>query len=122
MPTGKHSNWTHLCVFLGLDIGFDARRRSASHAALVDGVLADWGRRRRKNAIEDFQLRKDGTQRRQKNRLFMQLQDIHWGLSNVLLKAVLKVLPIFCEKTASVTTGSDVISPLNRHYKWLSFS
>lgn len=60
VPTAKHSNPTHLWVFLGLDVRFDARRRSASHAALVHCVLADWGRGREKSKnilIQDFQLR-----------------------------------------------------------------
>lgn len=49
--TGRHSNWMHLCVFLGLDVGFDAGWWSTSHAALMDCVLADWKVDFKKNKI-----------------------------------------------------------------------
>lgn len=87
MPTGKHSNWTHLCVFLGLDIGFDARRWCASHAALMDCVLADWGKKK-------MQFKK---------RWNIEGRKEDYGLSNVFVKAVLKELVAnILGKTASM--------------------
>lgn len=60
MPTDPHSNWTHLGVFLGLDVGFDAGRRRAGHAALVDGVLAncEGGEKENKTKCGDLTTRK----------------------------------------------------------------
>lgn len=44
-PSEPSCDWTNLRVLLGLDVGFDAGRRRSAHAALVDGVLANWGGR-----------------------------------------------------------------------------
>lgn len=91
MPPGKHSNWTHLCVFLGLDIGFDARRRSAGHAALVDGVLADWGRER-KTQFRTFSEEKiEHRGGRKKQDFHAVMSETHEGSSYASANAVWKV-------------------------------
>lgn len=82
MPTDPHSNWTHLCVFLGLDVGFDARRRRAGHAAFVDGVLANCGGGDKENKVRGFNNKKERWNVGPRRETFLTV-----GLSNVFVKA-----------------------------------